>query len=144
MTSNSIKYYLIDGVYRWCKKYDLTAHILVDTSQDGVLVPTEFIEDNRVVLNISDEATIELKLDEEAVDFMTNFNHRVTKVCVPIESILAIYAYENGEGITFGDEDGDGESSFCFPEADIDVCDSDNDTIADVIKLKKPVLTLLK
>ena len=31
---------------------------------------------------------------------MTNFNHRVTKVCVPIGAY--VYAYENGEGITFG------------------------------------------
>ena len=121
MTSN--KPYLVKAIYDWCHDSGLTAHILVDASQDGVLVPTEFIEDSRIVLNISEEATKQLKIDSEAVEFMANFSQRVIKVCVPIEAVLAIYAYENGEGITFGDADdesGGVDGANYIPEIDID------------------------
>ena len=141
MTSN--KPYLVKAIYQWCSDNDLTPHILVDTSQDGVLVPSEFIEDNRIVLNISDEATKELTLDEEAVEFMANFSHRytrgVTRVFVPIDAVLAIYAYENGEGITFGDDD---DGSACFTELDIEVGEESNTSMGK--KSSKPNLTIIK
>ncbi len=145
MISN--KPYLVKAIYDWCNDTGLTAHILVDTSQNGVTVPQEFVEDNRIVLNISDEATKSLKMEDEAVSFMANFSQRVVKVMVPVDAIIAIYAYENGEGITFSDEEeGDlaGMSS-CFTEIDIDVSSSDNESIMlPGATSKKPVLTIIK
>lgn len=142
MTSN--KPYLVKAIYDWCEENGLTPHILVDTMQDGVLVPNEFIEDNRIVLNISKEATHQLGVDYEAVDFMANFNQRVVKVFVPMGAVLAIYAYENGEGISFEDEDAGGGVSTLYPDIDLDVSDSDNESNVGVKILKKPELTIIK
>ena len=146
MISN--KPYLVRAIYDWCNDTELTPHILVDTSQNGVKVPQEFIEDNRIVLNISDEATKSLKMEAESVSFMANFSHRVMTVMVPIEAIIAIYAYENGEGITFSEEE-EGEIggvSSCFTEIDIDVSSSDNESSIgkNTQTSKKPVLTIIK
>lgn len=146
MISN--KPYLVRAIYDWCNDTGLTPHILVDTTQNGVNVPQEFVEDNRIVLNISGEATKSLKIDAEAVSFMANFSHRVVKVQVPVEAIIAIYAYENGEGITFSDdEEGEfGGMSSCFTEIDIDVTSSDNEStmLPGGATSKKPVLTIIK
>lgn len=145
MISN--KPYLVRAIYDWCNDTGLTPHVLVDTSQNGVKVPQEFVEDNRIVLNISDEATKSLKMEDDAVSFMANFSQRVVKVMVPIDAIIAIYAYENGEGITFSDEE-EGElagMSSCFTEIDIDVSSSDNEaTMLPAGSSKKPVLTIIK
>ena len=139
MMSN--KPYLIKAICQWCKDHDLTTHLLVSADYDAISVPLECIEDSRIVLNISDEATRDLNICAETVDFLANFNQNVVKVSIPIESVIAVYAHETGEGITFEEEEDGGSNA--FSEADIDIGISGNDTVISTLP-KKPTLTVIK
>ena len=54
MTSN--RPYLIRALYEWLVDNNLTPHLLVETEADAVIVPTQFIEDGKIVLNIGPTA----------------------------------------------------------------------------------------
>jgi stringent starvation protein B len=79
--------------------------MLVDTALDVVEVPRAFVENGRIILNISPEATHSLVLGNEAVTFNARFSGTAMDVHVPVSSVLAIYARENGQGMMFGDQD---------------------------------------
>ncbi len=139
MISN--KPYLVKAIYQWCNDQDYTTHLLVNGEYPNLQVPKECIEDNRIVLNISDEATRDLKIEHESIEFLANFNQNVVKVFIPIDAIIAVYAHETGEGITFEEEEDGGSSAFA--EADIDIGTSGNDIITTNLH-KKPTLTIIK
>jgi len=79
--------------------------MLVDTSLEVVEVPRAFVENGRIILNISPEATHSLVLGNEAVTFNARFSGTAMDVHVPVVSVLAIYARENGQGMMFGEQD---------------------------------------
>jgi stringent starvation protein B len=79
--------------------------MLVDTALDVVEVPRAFVENGRIILNISPEATHSLVLGNEAVSFNARFSGTAMDVHVPVVSVLAIYARENGQGMMFGEQD---------------------------------------
>jgi stringent starvation protein B len=66
-------------------------------------VPTEFVEDGRIVLNVSYSATQGLVLGNESIEFQARFGGRPFSVSVPATGVLAIYARETGEGMVFGE-----------------------------------------
>jgi len=85
--------YLIRALYEWIVDNGFTPYMLVDTALEVVHVPRAFVENGRIILNISPEATHSLVLGNEAV------------IHVPVVSVLAIYARENGQGMMFGEHD---------------------------------------
>jgi len=97
--------YLIRALYEWIVDNGQTPYMLVDTSLDVVEVPRAFVENGRIILNISPEATHSLVLGNEAVTFNARFSGTAMDVHVPVSSVLAIYARENGQGMMFGDQD---------------------------------------
>lgn len=97
--------YLIRALYEWIVDNGNTPYMLVDTSLDIVEVPRAFVENGRIILNISPEATHSLVLGNEAVTFNARFSGTAMDVHVPVSSVLAIYARENGQGMMFGDQD---------------------------------------
>jgi stringent starvation protein B len=66
-------------------------------------VPTSFVQDGKIVLNLSMEAANGLSLSNESVDFRGRFGGVVHEVHVPIGAILCIYARETGHGMVFGE-----------------------------------------
>ena len=101
----SSKSYLVRAIHTWCLDNELTPHILAGTGYDGIIVPDEYITDGQILFNLSPRATRDLSINEQAVEFLANFGQKVIKIRLPMESIISIYSYENGEGITFDDED---------------------------------------
>ena len=97
--------YLIRALYEWIVDNGFTPYMLVDTAQEHVAVPRAFVENGRIILNISPEATHNLMLGNEAVTFNARFSGTAMDVNVPVASVLAIYARENGQGMMFGDQD---------------------------------------
>ena len=97
--------YLIRALYEWIVDNGFTPYMLVDTSLDVVEVPRAFVENGQIILNISPEATHSLVLGNEAVTFNARFSGSAMDVHVPIASVLAIYARENGQGMMFGEHD---------------------------------------
>lgn len=108
-TMSSSRPYLVRALYDWILDNGMTPYVLVDAEQKDVQVPTEYVEQGKIVLNISLSAVHALDLGNEAVQFNARFNGRPRQIYVPMEAIMAIYARENGKGMVFTPEaQGDG------------------------------------
>ena len=102
--------YLLRGLHEWIVDNQKTPHILVNAEAEGILAPTQFADAGQLVLNISPTATRGLSLDNDGVAFEARFGGQPMQVYIPIEAVQAIYARENGRGMIFTPEDGDGPS----------------------------------
>ncbi|MGV2988805.1 ClpXP protease specificity-enhancing factor [Vibrio sp. E150_011] len=97
--------YMLRAFYDWLAENDLTPHIVVDAMLPGVRVPQEFIQDGQIILNIASRAVGQLELGNEAITFHARFGGKPHTVIVPLYSVQAIYARENGAGTMFEPED---------------------------------------
>lgn len=105
----SLKPYLIRSIYEWIIDNNLTPHLLVDAEDTRAILPTEFIEDGKIVLNIRPEAIQGLSLGNDEIEFNARFSGKPMHIATPITAVLAIYAKENGKGMIFDQEDSDGD-----------------------------------
>lgn len=101
----SLKPYLIRSIYEWIVDNNLTPHLLVDANNKTAILPRDFVEDGKIVLNIKPEAIQGLSLANDSVEFNARFSGKPMHIVAPIPSILAIYARENGKGMIFDTED---------------------------------------
>jgi len=96
--------YLIRALYQWIVDNGITPYILVDALVDAVDVPSQHIQDNKIVLNIAPMAVQSLTLGDDAISFSARFSGKTVNLLVPTEAVLAIYARENGQGMMFSEE----------------------------------------
>ena len=61
----------------------------------------EFVKNDEIVLNLSIEACHQLQLENDWISFQARFGGVPRKIVVPITHVLAIYARENGQGMSF-------------------------------------------
>ncbi|TBR44804.1 ClpXP protease specificity-enhancing factor [Marinomonas agarivorans] len=101
--------YLLNAAYEWVVDNDMTPYLLVDATHSDAVVPVEFVQDGKIVLNISMNAVRNLLMDKVAVSFEARFSGKPMQVYVPIQAALAVYAKEDGDGLFFPEED--------FPES---------------------------
>ncbi len=94
------KPYLIRAIYEWCVDCGYTPYLSV-TVTEGCRVPTEYVKNNEIVLNVSPSATRNLKIDNDRVHFSARFNGVSREVSVPIGAVAGIFARENSEGLLF-------------------------------------------
>lgn len=104
MKLSSNRPYLIRALYEWLVDNDLTPHLLVDAEDESVIVPKQYVEDGRIVLNVSPSAVRGLELGNDAISFNARFSGKPMDVFVPPSAVLGIYARENGRGMLFPDE----------------------------------------
>lgn len=97
--------YIIRALYEWIVDNDCTPYLLVDATRQGVEVPSQYVKDGQIVLNISPGAVIELNIANEWISFNGRFGGTATDILVPVRAILGIYARENGQGMVFEAED---------------------------------------
>jgi stringent starvation protein B len=90
-------------MYEWISDSGYTPHLIVDAQQAGVEVPTAYVKDGKIVLNLSSSATNHLQLRNDGVEFDARFSGVVHHVRVPIRAILGVYARETGEGMIFSE-----------------------------------------
>ncbi|MDR1648517.1 MAG: ClpXP protease specificity-enhancing factor [Zoogloeaceae bacterium] len=100
----STKPYLLRALWEWCNDNGLTPYIVVQVDA-SCLVPREFVRDRQIVLNIGGEATQALRMDNDLVHFKARFGGVTREVMVPVARVAAIYARENGQGMSFEVED---------------------------------------
>ena len=98
--------YLLRALYEWISDNDMTPHLLVDATQEGVRVPAHTVNEGKVVLNIAARAVGHLNMDNDSVAFTARFGGVSHAVIVPIGAVLAIYARETGQGMALPPEDG--------------------------------------
>ncbi len=101
--------YLIRAIHEWIIDNGMTPHIVVNAEADGVQVPTTYVKDGQISLNISAAAVHGLCMDNDWIVFDARFGGKSFSVSVPTESVLAIFARENGAGMSFSEEEHDNE-----------------------------------
>ena len=99
------KPYVIRAIYDWIVDNNCTPHVLIDAAADGVVVPDDYVTDGQIVLNISPAAVVSLQLGNDAVSFSGRFGGIPLDVLLPLDSVLGIYARENGQGMIFDEDD---------------------------------------
>jgi stringent starvation protein B len=100
MQEISTKPYLLRALYEWCTDNGYTPHIAVRVDNQ-TRVPRQFVRNGEIVLNISFEATSQLQMGNEWIEFSARFSGKSHKIEVPVANVLAIYARENGQGMAF-------------------------------------------
>jgi stringent starvation protein B len=86
----------------------MTPYLLVDAEYPGTIVPADFLQDGKIILNISASAVKDLSLGNEVISCNARFSGKSMELQVPVASVSAIYAKENGMGLLFPDEDDTG------------------------------------
>jgi len=96
----SNKPYLIRALHQWCTDFGFTPFIAVFVDAT-VEVPMEFVKNDEIVLNLSLEACHQLQMENDWISFQARFGGIPRKIMVPVTHVLAIYARENGQGMSF-------------------------------------------
>jgi len=109
MTSN--KPYLIRALYEWLVDNDATPHIMVDTTNSDVKIPSGIDKDGQVVLNIAARAVQGLEISNAYISFSARFGGVSQNIFIPIAAVMAIYSMEDGEGMMFAGEAESAEAS---------------------------------
>ena len=109
---------------------------MVNADFPAVQIPTQFVQDGQIVLNISPSAVTQFSMDNRQLSFNARFGGQPMQVYVPIGAVLAIYARENGEGTVFtADEFLEDEDEFV---AELDSVDLEEEFIDDELVPPKP------
>ena len=112
---NSNKPYLLRALYDWINDNRLTPYVLIDANVGDMDIPRDFVEDGKIVLNISPSAARDMDLSNDYISFKASFSGKNMNVYFPSHAVVAIYAKENGQGMV-------------FPEENEEVADADDNT----------------
>lgn len=111
--------YLIRAMHEWIIDCDLTPYALVDANHADVIIPRDYIDDGKILLNVSPGATQNLNLGNEFVIFSARFSGKSMEVSFPVEAVLAVYAKENGRGMMFKDDEMEARSIHSSQEPEL-------------------------
>lgn len=101
---SALRTHLVQAVYNWAVEAGFSPFLLVDAATPGVQVPAGHIEEGRITLNIDPRAVRGFSLQDEVLSFQARFGGQPFLIVVPIFAVLAIYARENGRGLSFEGE----------------------------------------
>lgn len=96
--------YLLRALYDWIVDSDLTPYVLVNAEAANVSVPSDYVNEGKIILNVAPNAVRGLTMDSAALVCECRFGGEPVAVYVPMVSIEAIYAKETGEGMAFETE----------------------------------------
>ncbi len=92
--------YFLRAMYEWCVDSGHTPYVTVRVDGNA-RVPTAYVRNGEIVLNIGPSAVRNLHMDNEWITFSARFGGAPQEIQVPIGNVLAIYARESGEGMSF-------------------------------------------
>jgi stringent starvation protein B len=98
--SPSTRPYLIRALHEWCSDNGYSPYLAVQVDA-SVQVPMDFVKNGEIVLNVGVDATSNLRLGNDFVEFKARFGGVSRDIVVPISHVVAIYARENGQGMAF-------------------------------------------
>ncbi|MBN9288461.1 MAG: ClpXP protease specificity-enhancing factor [Gammaproteobacteria bacterium 39-13] len=104
---NSSRPYLLRAFYEWIVDNNATPYIVVNADMPDVSVPRDYVDNGRIVLNISPGAVRALIVANDHVEFNARFAGVPHDIYVSMKAITAIYAKENGRGMVFKDDEED-------------------------------------
>src|SRR5690349_16290861 len=100
MAEKSTKPYLIRAIHEWCADSNLTPYLSVKVDAN-TRVPTEYVKNGEIVLNLSYDATHRLTIGNDLIQFSARFNGVSRECSIPVDAVLGIFARENGQGLFF-------------------------------------------
>ena len=100
MSEQSAKPYLVRAICEWCADNGLTPYLTVKVNGQ-TRVPTAYVKNGEIVLNISASATRHLTVDNNGVRFSARFSGSSQEVAVPLDAIAGVFAKETGYGFAF-------------------------------------------
>ncbi len=100
MPEVSTKPYFIRAIYEWCSDCGYTPYLSVRVDE-RTRVPMEYVKNGEIVLNVSLNATRNLTINNELIQFSARFNGVSREVSVPVDRVQGIFARENGQGAFF-------------------------------------------
>lgn len=96
----STKPYLLRAIFEWCVDCGFTPYISVSVDSQ-TKVPMEYARDGEIVLNIGPLATSHLVMGNEFIECTARFSGVAHELSIPVGAVTAIYARENGHGMSF-------------------------------------------
>jgi stringent starvation protein B len=100
MSDVSTKPYLMRAIYDWCVDSGYTPYLSVMVD-NHTRVPMEYVKDGQIVLNIGPIAVERFKIGNEYIEFSARFNGAGHEILIPVGAVSAVYARENGQGLSF-------------------------------------------
>ena len=100
MADVSTKPYFIRAIYEWCSDCGYTPYLSVRVD-DRTRIPMEYVKNGEIVLNVSLNATRNLTINNELIQFSARFNGVSREVTIPVDRVQGIFARENGQGAFF-------------------------------------------
>ena len=110
--------YFLRAMHEWMTDNGLTPHVVIDADFPNADLPQEHLKDGRMVLNVSYQATRDLHLGNELVEFEARFSGRPRRLSIPIANVLGISAREMGEWMLFAEEDAEARDGDDTPPPD--------------------------
>ena len=114
MAEKSTKPYLIRAIHEWCSDSNLTPYLSVKVDAN-TRVPTDYVKNGEIVLNVGYDATHRLTIGNDLIQFSARFNGVSCECSVPVAAVLGIFARENGQGLFCPVETPEGESAASAP-----------------------------
>ena len=101
--------YLLRAVYEWIVDNGMTPQLVVNTTTAGVEVPHQYVENDKIILNIHPSAVKDLELGKQSISFSARFSGAPFQVFIPLGAVMSVYAKENGKGLVFNEEPGEND-----------------------------------
>jgi stringent starvation protein B len=98
--ASSTRPYLLRALHEWCTDSGFTPYVAVFVDET-VQVPMEYVKNGEIVLNVGYDATAGMTLGNEFIEFKARFGGVPREIIIPINRVMAIYARENGQGMSF-------------------------------------------
>ena len=117
MADVSTKPYFIRAIYEWCSDCGFTPYLSVRVDE-RTRIPMEYVKNGEIVLNVSLNATRNLTINNELIQFSARFNGVSREVSIPVDRVQGIFARENGQGLFFPVEPAPAETPTAEPAAD--------------------------
>jgi stringent starvation protein B len=96
----STKPYLLRALYEWCVDNGFTPHLSVVVDAQ-TRVPVEHVRNGEIVLNIGPVAASHLRIGNDVIECTARFSGAARDLSIPVSAVAAIYARENGHGMSF-------------------------------------------
>lgn len=100
----STKPYLIRAIHEWACDSGLTPYVSVKVDEN-TRVPREHVKNGEIVLNLGYDATHNLKIGNDLIQFSARFSGVSRECSIPLAAVRGIFARENGQGLFFADEE---------------------------------------
>lgn len=96
--------YLIRALYDWTVDQGHVPILVVDATVSRVQVPSAYVEEGQIHLNISPSAVRYFTMDRAAIAFEARFGGKAESIFVPVRAVVGIYDRDSGSGAQFPPE----------------------------------------